>query len=414
MRIRIVAVAIGIAAALTATTFLWRQVFPFRDHLAAFLPAGTIAYAHANLTGGVRRGIALHISNLESQIGQPLVDALTTALRSPDVRELGLVWFQPDRHAPILGIMVGQRTSARPDVIGPSSIVIAGTELRVIVIRMRIDQMSVDAPPEIAAVLPSLQRSPLQIVVRPRALPIPALEASAYRMPEIMTATGTVDQRGFTVRSDSGRSFFDRHRVISLLAPPRVGSMQILNIPVRALAAEIAAPTHSELLAVLTGALPDAADIIMDSTGVAVHLAHTDLQHERTRAVLQTIAARVWPAVRQRMLDGEPAEVAVADPSSVRMAPTSTGRWVIERAGEPVAAGAVRGDGFVIATSASLLEATMSPTRTVLRIPGRCVQPSPSDNGIIAVIPIHPQLVAVFAISRDGSGYSICGGDRGN
>jgi|GEM_PF-3612251 len=419
--------AIGsLAVASVALAFAWRTIFPFRDGIAGLLPEDTIAYAHINLTARVRREVEFLISppkadpplaeGLKFQIGERLAAVLTVTVRSRDVRELGLAWIASEPHRPYLAVLVGQRTSAQPDVVSAETISIGEREVRVLVVRVRGGIAAPDPSQGRGVVGLAMTdakrmrpRQPVQAFLRPRLLPIPALDAARDVLPEILTASGTIGRSGFSVRSDGRRILLGPRRSVPLLMPPTVGSVQALRVPVREFLRAVAAPTHRELLTAIAAAMPDAADVVVGQTGVSVHFPNTDFESERTQDALRAVVARVWPTIQRRMLDGQPSVVAVADPSSVRIVPAGPNRYVIERTDDRVAFAAVIGDGFTIATDEPSLEAAAARTRPSLRIPRRCAQPSSGDE-VSAIISLYPQFSIFFAMLRDGSAFRVCGG----
>lgn len=417
MRLRIVIIVTLTVAAYAAAVLVWRQMFPFRDGLAEFLPEGTIAYVHVNLTSAVRRQVEFQISNSRFQIYEPIVDALTTALRSRDVRDLGFVWYKPDAFPQQLALIIGQRASSRPDVVPVATFTVGGQEVRTFVVRIR----SSDRDP--SALLRStqdgvftrkLRRHPVQVVLRPRELPIPALEAARHLLPETVTASGTVGRRGFVLRSDGRIPSVMRSTRTELLAEPRPGTLQIIGLQVRAIAEQLDLPFHKELRVALEPFLPERADVLIEGGHIAVRMpAPTTAPSE---AVLRSLAARIWPITRARRLDGLPAEVLVADPDALTIVQSGPNRWMLrakevgtskifaEQSGEFVylaseegLLGAGEGGGvrFLAPTGASGLEMT-NECRLDDQLPFIIWHP-------------HPQAVVTMGVDPSGSSAALCG-----
>lgn len=437
MRLRIVIIVTLTVAAYAVAALVWRQVFPFRDGIAQFLPEGTIAYVHVNLTPVVRRALRLHLDTLGGNevypkkydrifLSTPFLIALRGAITETDVRELGFVWHQPESLPPQLSFIVGQRASAQPDVMPAETIMIGGQEVRAFVVRIRSSGRNPPLP--LSFPLPSrggegeklwreLRRQPVQAVLWPRELPIPALEAARYLLPETVTALGTVGRRGFVLRSDGRIPLIVRSTRTELLAEPRPGTFQIIGLPVRAIAEQLDLPFHGELRATIEPILPETADFLVDGDRIAARIDTSAVIPPEV--VLRSLVARLWPVARPRRLDGLSAIVLVADPKAIEVSKTGPSRWVLKTRD-----GATRifversGDSVYLATDEELLgSALLTPSRSPsgrggesegagLRIPSACHL---DGQSAFIVWPIHPQAVVTMSVDLSGSSAAFCG-----
>lgn len=432
----------------TATALLWRQVFPFRDGIAQFLPEGTITYVHVNLTAAMRREVEAQSSKFKAQIGEPIIGALTTALRSHDVRELALVWHKPKSLPPQFSFIVGQRASARPDVMPAETITVGGQEIRMFVVRVRAGDRDPSAPLRSAqddAFTRTLRRQPVQAVLHPRALPIPALEAARHLLPEMIMASGTLNRRGFILHGDqrgdqknaiaenwsSRIPLIARSAYVELLSEPWPGTFQVIGLPVRALVEQLEFPFHGELRAAIEPFLPADADLLVDGDQIVARIdAPAVLPPE---LVLRSIAARLWPTTRPRRLDGLPVSVLVADPNVFEIAQAGSSRWALrlKSGGDALIFAERSGDSVILATDEMLIDrmkirpepvegqfvrSTLRPfdsaalrsgsKRLHFRTYSACRL---NDRSPFIVWSIHPQAVVTVSVDRSGSTVAICG-----
>lgn len=435
MRPRIV-VAIALTAIVyIVTALLWRQVFPFRDGIAEYLPEQAIAYVHVNLTPEVRRALQAQFTGILPTAVDPKKHDrifLGQVLEVSDVRELALVWYRHEKGpGPFSGtgriaLVIGQRASSRPDVVPAATFTVGGQEVRAFVVRVRSSGRNPPLPlsfplpssgGEGEKVMRALRRHPVQAVLRPRALPIPALEAERHLIPDAIAASGTVGRRGFVLRTDDQIPLIVRSTRTELLAEPRPGTFQIIGLPVRALAEQLDLPFHGELRAAIEPLIPEDADLLIDGGHVAVRMSEPVIQPPE--AVLRSLAARIWPVARPRQLDGLPASVLVADPDSFEIAQTGPNRWMLgSKSGEARIFAERSGNSVYLATDETLLSSALpTPSRSPsgrggegggagLRIPSACHLDGQST---LIVWPIHPQAVVTVSVDQSGSNVAICG-----
>ncbi|MBI4434333.1 hypothetical protein HY635_00740 [Candidatus Uhrbacteria bacterium] len=419
MRSRVIGAIIVTVAAYTIVAFLWRTIFPFRDGIVEFLPEDTIAYAHVNLTPQVRREVEFQISDFRFQIGDLLAEAMRTAVQSTDVREFGIAWYQPKTLPPQIALIIGQRASNRPDVVSPMMATISGTDTRLIVVRTHAAkryQVSFERTPGIS---PGISPHPVQAFVRPPLLPIPALDAARHLLPETMTATGTINRRGFIphqfggrpgagfiLRSDGRIPLVMRTARMPLLVSAQPSMLQIIGLPVRAIAAQLDLPFHQELRSAIEPFLPEAADLLMSGRGVTVRFALPS--DPPSNLAVRSLAARIWPSVQTRRLDGLPATVQVADPSEFEITSVGANRWVIKRQGtDGAAVTAERREGqLLLSTDAPLLDKLRDSSENGLAFPMSCRF---SGEAAFAVWSPYPQLIASVSMDQTWSKFAVCG-----
>lgn len=452
MRLRVVVAITLTVAAYAVAAFTWRQVFPFRDGLAEFLPEGTIAYVHVNLTPQVRRGLPHWLSSPTSSPSQRAGEknkndfpaVLQAALDSYDVRELGLVWHKADALPPQLALIVGQRASAQPDVMPATTVSVGEQGIRTFVVRVQTSGRNTPLPQwrpegrrynlpsggEGEKVMRVLRRHPVQAVFHPRELPLPALEAARHLLPETVTASGIVDRRGFVLRSDGRLPLIVRSTRTELLAEPRLGTFQIVGLPVRAIVEQFDLPFHGELRAAIEPLIPERADLLIVDGRVAIRMPTPTIQP--LEAVLRTLVARIWPVARPRQLDGLPANVLVADPNAFEVTQTGSSRWVLKSKEGDIRIFTEQSEDFVIlATDEAMVDRMKirpepvegQSVRSILRPFDSAALRSGSkrlrfrtysachfnDRSSFIVWPIHPQGVVAMSVDQSGSNVAICG-----
>ncbi|MDO8622121.1 MAG: hypothetical protein Q7R80_02725 [bacterium] len=441
MRLRIVLITTVTIVVYITATLSWRQIFPFRDGIAQFLPKDTIAYVHANLTARVRRNLRFEISNLRFQ--DSVRAGLDEALRSPDVREIAVAWFQPEQHVPIVAVLVGQRASSRPDVVPATTVMVGTTELRIIVVRVRAgSSVAATAMPVLgdrtflARRVWGLSGQPIQAFVRPRLLPIPALDAVMHLLPDTIVASGTMGRDGFALRSDGRSTWSLRSPRPTVVVTPRDGVIQLTGVPVRDLWKQLELPLHRDLALALDPILPNSADLSVDlsSPGAVLRLPlDPDVGRAATDA-LRALAARIWPSVRSGEL--------VADPASIRAVLVGPGSWEVQRGSPPsskttdgqgppspkatewqgppsskttdgqgdvVAVVSVADGSAVIATRRILQEEALSAARPSIRLPRGCAIAGRHGQPVMITSRVHPQMDVALLMDRMGTTFTICG-----
>jgi hypothetical protein len=466
MRIRVVIATILTAVIFIAAALLWRRVFPFRDGIAEHLPNHVIAYLHINLTPTIRRVLSTHLNAIPLKGDVPKKydrEFLAQVIRSPDIRELGLLWYQPEKGSdPFSGsgsgrlaLIIGQRASERPDVVPTMTFTVGGQEVRMFVVRVQgndrdpstefIPSRTRDLFAQDDALTGRLRHHPVQITFWPRELPVPALEAARHLLPETITASGTLSRRGLVLRTDGKIPFTQlearrpltgliaRSRRTKLITKPRPGTLQAIGVPVRALVEQFDLPFHEEFRTAIDPFLPEYADFLVDGDRVAVRMPVPAAQPPE--AVLRSLAARIWPVTERRLLDGLLADVLVADPNAFEIAQLGTNRWILrtKNGGESQVFAEQSGDFVYLAGGETLLERMKirPESRGSARDPdtessgpvegpfdyaalrsGSIRLSAPcrlDDQSPFIVWSLHPQAVATASISLDGSRAVFCG-----
>ncbi len=423
MRFRVIGVTTITVVAYIAAAFLWRQVFPFRDGIAEFLPEQTIAYAHVNLTPAMRRDLLRWgnsfifspppSSRRGSGRGWTMDDTLMTAIRSPDVQELAFVSFQPEQHEPTVAVIIGQRASERPDVVPTETFDVGGQEIRILVVRVRGEIVTSSSSRgrggSVLAMAEAGHRpwsQPIQAFLRPQLLPIPALDAARHLLPEVLTAAGTTGRRGFILRSDGRIPLVLRTVRTPLLVGAQPGRLQVIGLPIRAIAAQLDLPFHAELRAAIEPSLPDLVDLLLAGGRIAIRMGEPAVSPPDV--TIRSLAARIWPSARTRRLDGLPATVQVADPSEFEVIPTGENRWVLRQRGTDSAVVTVeRRDGqILLSTDASLLNELGDSPEHDVALPGRCRF---GDGAVFAVWLPYPHLIVSVGLDQAWSEFAVCG-----
>lgn len=404
MRHRVAIVIMCTVIAYVATSLLWRQVFPFRDGIAQFLPENTIAYAHVNLTPNVRRALRDHVVRLLPDAAPENHDRgfLEQAISAPDVREFAFVWHQPALLPPQFALLIGQRASFRPDVVPPSTFTIGGQELRVLVVRVRNGKTS-------------LGHVPVQATLWPRSLPFPALAAVSHLFPETIVASGTIGRDGFALRSNGRWMMPFRTTRRAVLVTPREGALQLMDVPIRALMQQLEIPLHRDLARAIESVLPESTDVVVDlnTPGVAIQLPWSPAVGTDTEDALRALAARIWPMAHSGGF--------IADPASIRVVSVGSRAWEVHRGdppspdasdgrGEVVAFASVSDGVAIIASRRDLLEETISFNRqSSIKIPRGCAISSRYGTPMMIVDRVHPQIDAVLLVDRMWKKFTVCG-----
>jgi len=400
MRFRVALAILLTTAAYVAAVLVWRQVFPFQDEIAQFLPEGAIAYVHVNLTPVIRRQIGFQISDFRFQIGEPIADALTTALRSPEVQELAVAWFQSEWPTPMVVVIIGQRPSRQSDIVPTTTVHVGSAEVWVMVARTRSDRSSASA---VASALASQRRQPVQVFIHPRLLPIPALAAVTHLLPDVMAASGTIGRDGFILRSD-GRSAWALHAPRpTVVVAPRDGALQLMGVPIREIWEQLELPFHRNLAHALGLVLPKSADALVDlrTPGAVIRLPWDPATSVGAADVLRALAARIWPSVHAGAL--------VADPASIRVLPAGRGSWEVQRGDDVVAVASVTGGSAVVATRRDLLDEVMDEHRSTIRLSRGCAIAGLRGPLMMVTLRIHPQVDVSLLMDQVGMTWTACG-----
>ncbi|MDP3771098.1 MAG: hypothetical protein Q8R16_02260 [bacterium] len=412
MRLRIVLITTATIVVYITATLSWRQIFPFRDGIAQFLPKDTIAYVHANLTPSVRRALRAQFVQLLTTDAPEKDDRrkLEQAVAAADVLEIAVAWFQPEQHAPIVAVLVGQRVSSRPDVIPATTVMAGTTEIRIIVVRVRAGASAATTTMPVLGDRTFLARRfwglsghPIQAFVRPRLLPLPALDAVAHLLPDTIVASGTIGRDGFALRSDGRSTWSLRLQRPTVVVTPRDGVIQLTGVPVHDLWKQLELPFHRDLALALEQILPNSADLSVDlsSPGAVLRLPWDPEAGSEATEALRALAARMWPSVRSGEI--------VADPASIRTVPMRLGTWEVQRGDEIVAVASVADGSAVIATRRGLLDEALSDRRTSIRLPRRCAIAGRHGPPVIITSRVHPQMDLTLLMDRLGTTFTICG-----
>lgn len=406
--VRLLAMAVVFVLLSIAAVFLahrrWREWFPYHDGIVEQLPEATVAYAHVNLTGSVRRALRRELPRVAEAIpgqSREVITSLLPALGTRQITELAFVWVAPEAAPPYVAVLLGQPASRHSDVSIPQNI--QENELfRVRVIRTTDIREQSNPLNGFDRTTSPLRNRPIQIAFLPKAIPIDSIEPIRNIFPEIVTLAGTLDHRGIIVRTPGAVA---SHRAIQM--PMIDGDSKeaiVIRIPAQVAANTIVA-VDRELAKALQRMIPEELFVFLDRFGIR------GIQFMPTNAPVSTDALRkavalMFPTVKDRTIAGFLTSVATADPSSVRiLKENSSAQWMVTANPEshPVLFAAQVFEFIMIAKS-SEDRSLIGESKKTASISSRCAVSSNNSIRVAMHVSIFPHAQTSFSLDLfDGS-----------
>ncbi|MFH1430315.1 MAG: hypothetical protein ABIG71_02180 [Candidatus Uhrbacteria bacterium] len=384
----------------------WCHVFPYEDHIIPNLSERTIAYAHVNLTRGVRRQLLRRIDVLRDVWGEEFNTTLGQAIESRENREIAAIWhYIPDQENPRLTIALWQRKAANTAV--NASAAARFGDIVLLTLDDGVDAALVGTAKIFDHALVAHRTNPIQVTIKPEMLPVAELEAAIPIMESaLLSASGNIHEHGLALRSDARPVYFRLASNQQLIAELTPEFLQ-LEVSEPSIFEDILAFFLPEQLREEAARFAGVPLRISASSAPTEYRARAALIEQPTEQWMRSFAARILPETRQHLLDGVVSSVLVANPEALSVEHKGNSYSIsAEQSGKTVA---ISLDDDVGEVEIRIGESESTREGSTHRIPGNCM--TRGLNGLRIFVQTSDPLAVSWSldVSAEGWEYVFCG-----